>query len=88
MFSLISTYTCQSSICYAACCRLTLPPPVINLYRGIRAYALGVGSPAKPVSYYHDFTQWDNAAYTFVVNFLVWNADLLVVRDPKLSLLA
>jgi hypothetical protein len=38
-----------------------------------------------PVSYYHNFSQWDNAAYTFVVNFLVWNADLLVVSDTKFS---
>ncbi|KAJ3531499.1 hypothetical protein NMY22_g8128 [Coprinellus aureogranulatus] len=50
----------------------------INLYRGIRAYAL-LTTPPTPVTYYHDFTNWDNYAFAVIVTLLVWHADALVI---------
>jgi hypothetical protein len=53
-------------------------PTAISIYRGIRAYALAL-VPPMPVSYYHNFAMWDNLASPFIVTFLVWHADILVV---------
>ena len=50
----------------------------ISIYRGIRAYALAL-VPPMPVSYYHNFAMWDNLSSPFIVTFLVWHADILVV---------
>jgi len=50
----------------------------IDLSRGIRAYALQV-SPPSPVTYYHDFSKWDNYAFGVIVTMLVWHADALVI---------
>ncbi|TEB37059.1 hypothetical protein FA13DRAFT_1094522 [Coprinellus micaceus] len=50
----------------------------INLYRGIRAFAL-LATPPTPVTYYHDFTNWDNYAFVVIVTLLVWHADALVI---------
>ncbi|KAF5332219.1 hypothetical protein D9611_007988 [Ephemerocybe angulata] len=56
----------------------------INLYRGIRAFALTV-VPPNPIAYYSDFSQWDNYAFAVIVTMLVWHADALVVRVSHLS---
>lgn len=81
MFIMITIYTCErnTSGCYAV---LTIST-VINLYRGIRAYALVV-TPPTPVTYYHDFTNWDNYAFAVIVTLLVWHADALVVSHARL----
>ncbi|KAF6749056.1 hypothetical protein DFP72DRAFT_548225 [Ephemerocybe angulata] len=50
----------------------------INLYRGIRAFALTV-VPPNPIAYYSDFSQWDNYAFAVIVTMLVWHADALVI---------
>ncbi|KAJ2914247.1 hypothetical protein MD484_g6186, partial [Candolleomyces efflorescens] len=65
----------------------------ISVYRGIRAYALAL-VPPMPVNYYHNFTMWDNLSSPFIVSFLVWHADILVIYrcyvvwDRRLSIVA
>lgn len=76
MFIMITIYTCtHGSPIFAL---MLTPSTVINLYRGIRAFAL-LATPPMPVMYYHDFTNWDNYAFAVIVTLLVWHADALVV---------
>ncbi|KAJ2921979.1 hypothetical protein H1R20_g15112, partial [Candolleomyces eurysporus] len=77
MFLTITLYTSQYSTLDGHR-NVSDEPIAISIYRGIRAYALAL-VPPMPVSYYHDFAMWDNLSSPFIVTFLVWHADILVI---------